>query len=81
MANLIEVKASDVTAHDIEVSVDEALQRHAHSLARNLHIHFEQGLATISGLVDSEAQKDMVLAAARSVPGVSRVEEHVRIGS
>jgi osmotically-inducible protein OsmY len=79
VCNLIEVKPSEDTAHDVGLAIEDALERYAHGLARSLHIHVEQGLAMLSGAVDCAAEKDVILSAAGRVTGVSRVEDHLRI--
>jgi osmotically-inducible protein OsmY len=79
VCNLIEVKPSEDTAYDVALAIEEALERYAYGLARNVRIHVEQGLAMLSGAVDCAAEKDVILSAAGRVTGVSRVEDHLRI--
>jgi osmotically-inducible protein OsmY len=79
VCNLIEVKPSEDTAYDVELAIEEGLERYAHALARNLHVHVEQGLATVSGAIGCVAERDVILAAAGRVLGVNRVEDHLRI--
>lgn len=80
VCNLIEIKPSEDTAYDVGLAIEEALERHVHALARNLHIHVQKGLTTVSGAVDSVAERDVIVAAASRVVGVTLVEEHLRIG-
>lgn len=79
--NLIALNSSEDTACEVGLAIEAALEDRAHSLARRVRFRVEDGCATLSGSVDSADEKAVVLAAARSVPGVTHVEDYLSVGA
>jgi hypothetical protein len=57
------------------VAGDEPLSEHA----QNVVVDAEQGVVTLSGPVENEREKEIVLTIARSTEGVTRVEDRLEI--
>ncbi|MCY1215179.1 BON domain protein [compost metagenome] len=58
---------------DVEKRIEEALRRHAMREAHHISIKVENGTATLSGHVDSLADRRAAIGAAWSAPGISAV--------
>ncbi len=79
--NLIALNSSEDTAREVGLAIEAALEDRAHSLARRVRFRVEDGCATLSGSVENAASRAVVLAAARGVPGVTHVEDYLRVGA
>lgn len=72
------VSAPEIDAHTIEHDIEEALERRSDRTARHIQVGVHDGLVTLSGGVNSLAEREPVLGAARFTHGVRRVEDHLR---
>ena len=50
-----------------------------HIALSSLHIEVNDGLCILTGIADTQAQKDLAEAIALSVQGVSRVQNDIRV--
>ena len=64
---------------DVRKAVEEALERRAHREANRIEIAVEDGAVVLSGHVQSWAEKEAVLGAARYTRGVRALQDHLRI--
>ena len=76
--NRIQIRPSKI-AKDIHLAIEGALNRHAKHEANHVHLTVRDGVAEISGTVNSWADKQAVIGAAKGTPGVRVVEDHVSI--
>jgi osmotically-inducible protein OsmY len=75
----IQVKPPRVLPSNIRASIQEALERHAEREAGRIHIDERDGQVTLSGTVQSPAEKRAVIGAATGTPGVWNVVDRLRI--
>jgi osmotically-inducible protein OsmY len=75
----IQVKPPRVLPSNIRASIQEALERHAEREAGRIHIEERDGQVTLSGTVQSPAEKRAVIGAATGTPGVWNVVDRLRI--
>lgn len=66
-------------ADDVRDSIKEALQRHARLEADNIGVEIANGTATLTGDVRSVSERDAVIAAAWSAPGVRMVNDRLEV--
>jgi osmotically-inducible protein OsmY len=66
-------------ADDVRDSIKEALQRHARLEADNIGVEIANGTATLTGDVRSVSERDAVIAAAWSAPGVRIVNDRLEV--
>lgn len=64
---------------DVRKSIEDALSRRAAAEARSIHLNVAGGEVTLSGVVHSWAERQAVVAAASSTPGVRRVEDKLQL--
>jgi len=76
--NHIKVRPSMVPP-DIVGRIEAALRRHAEREARHITVSMEGSKVTLSGHVDSLAERKAALGAAWSAPGVSSVVDHMHL--
>lgn len=79
VTNGITIKAR-VSAKDLGKQIEAALMRHAQREAQHIQVAVEGGVVTLSGKVDSIAERDAAVGTAFSARGVSRVVDHLRVG-
>jgi osmotically-inducible protein OsmY len=79
VTNAIRVQ-SDLASADIGDAIARALQRHAEREARHIEIKVEDGTVTLSGKVDSAAQRDAARGAAWATRGVTAVVDNLQFG-
>lgn len=80
VSNTIHLK-SVVTPVNVAARIQEALKRHAEREARHIEITVQGGVVTLSGHVDSWAEREAVFGAAWAVPGVSSVVNELTVMS
>lgn len=78
--NQISVK-SDHRALDIEAAVTAALGRHAERAGHRIEVSVKDGIVRMAGRVQSWAEKQLVLGAAKSIAGVRDIDDQVSIGA
>lgn len=78
IANQIAV-LSKTSSAAVSEKIEEALRRNAEVEARRIKIETLNGVVTLSGTVDSWTEKEEAERAARSAPGVTKVENHIVI--
>lgn len=79
VSNLIRI-GGDVAAQDIGEQIHQALQRHADREAKHIAIRVHEGTVTLTGKVDSAAERSAVRGAAWSAPGVHAVVDDLTVG-
>ena len=67
------------TATDVQKKIKDALTRHADVEASNVTVSVANGIATLSGTVESMEEMDRVEDAAWTAPGVSKVVDNLRV--
>lgn len=80
VSNTIHLKAV-ASPVNVAARIQEALKRHAEREARHIVITVDGGVVTLSGQVDSWAEREAVFGAAWAVPGVSSVVNELTIKS
>ena len=76
--NHIEVAGGGVT-HDVRHRIVQAFHRHADLDARHISITVSGGVATLTGSVATWQQRDAAERAASSAPGITRVNNEIRV--
>jgi osmotically-inducible protein OsmY len=76
--NKITVKPTKPVPEDVRRAIEQALERRAEREARRNRVDFKDGTVTLTGTVDSWAERKSVVAAARFTHGVQAVEDHLR---
>ena len=79
IANYIEIAPSKIAPADVRRSIEQALERHAHREASHVQLDVKDGGVTLSGTVDSWAEREAVVGAARGTRGVRKVADHLRV--
>ena len=77
--NRLTVKAQPVRTDELKRRISDALSRHAVREARNIDVSVLDGVVSLSGMVDSWAEREAVTGAVRGTRGVKRVDDHLRI--
>jgi osmotically-inducible protein OsmY len=77
--NRIQVERPRVLPANIRASIQDALERHAEREASRIQLEERDGQVTLSGTVQSPAEKRAVIGAARGTPGVWDVVDRLRI--
>jgi osmotically-inducible protein OsmY len=76
--NKITVKPTKPVPEEVRRAIEQALDRRAEREARRIRVDVKDGTVTLTGTVDSWAERKSVVAAARFTPGVQMVEDHLR---
>ena len=79
VSNLIRIGGA-VAAQDIGEQISQALQRHAEREAKHIEIKVHDGTVTLTGKVDSAAERSAARGAAWSAPGVRAVVDDLTVG-
>jgi hyperosmotically inducible protein len=79
VSNMMRI-GGDAAAQDIGKQISEALQRHAEREAKHIAIKVHEGTVTLTGKVDSLAERSAVRGAAWSAPGVHAVVDDLTVG-
>jgi osmotically-inducible protein OsmY len=78
--NLIAIKPPKIAPQSVRSSIEEALERRAEREARRVIVAVHDDRVTLSGVVNSWAEKAAVVGAAQGTPGVRAVDDQLRIG-
>jgi osmotically-inducible protein OsmY len=78
--NNIKLKRPAVKISDIKSKIENALKRHAEVEAGGISVTVSDGEVTLYGKVDSWNERQAVVRAAWSAPGVHIIEDHLIIG-
>jgi osmotically-inducible protein OsmY len=79
VSNLISVKPPKVSVGDVKQRIEQALERAAELDAGKISVEAANGKVTLRGTVNSWTERDEAEWAAWAAPGVSRVENDIRI--
>ena len=79
VVNDITIKPA-VRVADIKSKIENALKRHAEVEAEGIQITVLSDEVTLNGKVESWDERQAVISAAWSAPGVRLVEDHLTIG-
>jgi hyperosmotically inducible protein len=79
VSNLIQI-GGDAAADGIGEQIGKALQRHAEREAKHIGVKVHEGTVTLTGTVDSMAERSAVRGAAWSAPGVHAVVDNLTVG-
>lgn len=78
VSNLIEIKPS-VSSTEVKKKIEEALERIAQVDAQRIQVETTNGKVVLKGTVRSWAEREEAEKAAWRAPGVSQVEDQIRI--
>lgn len=78
VSNLIQT-GGDAAAQDIGEQIGKALQRHAEREAKHIGVKVHEGTVTLTGMVDSMAERSAARGAAWSAPGVRAVIDNLTV--
>ena len=78
VSNLIRI-GGDAAAHDIGEQIGKALQRHAEREAKHIALRCMKGTVTLTGMVESMAERSAVRGVAWSAPGVHAVVDNLTV--
>jgi osmotically-inducible protein OsmY len=79
VTNKIEVTPARIDASKIRSSIESALTRRAAREAHHINLSVHDGVVTLTGKVDSWAEKNAVAQLASSSPGVKSVTNNLRV--
>jgi osmotically-inducible protein OsmY len=77
--NQISVKSPVGDAHQLQKSIEAALERRAVRKARQINLDVHDGKVILSGVVHSWAERQSVLAAAKGTRGVRNVDDRLSL--
>jgi osmotically-inducible protein OsmY len=78
VVNTIEVNLPYAKSETIHDEIEQALERRAERHARHITIDVRDGTVELRGPIESWAEREAILGAARYTPGVKKVEDHLR---
>ncbi len=76
VANLIRIRPQ-IKPGDVKTKIEAALQRRAHLDARAISVEVDHGTVTLTGAVDSLAERVTIENAVWNAPGVQHVIDHL----
>ena len=76
VANLIRIRPQ-IKPGDVKTKIEAALQRRAHLDARAISVEVDHGTVTLTGTVDSLAERVTIENAVWNAPGVQNVIDHL----
>jgi osmotically-inducible protein OsmY len=80
LTNVIAIKPPKVAPQSVRKAIEDALERRAKREAQQVVIAVHDDRVTVSGVVNSWAERSAVIGAAQGTPGVRAVDDHLRIG-
>ncbi len=66
---------------DVKSLIEAALRRNAIVDSSHIKVHVGNGVASLRGTVRSRAEYDEAMHAAWAAPGITKVEDHITVGS
>jgi osmotically-inducible protein OsmY len=75
----LSISGPHVDPETVRASIEAALERRAEREAKHIGVTVREGTVTLTGSVNSWLERQAVLGAARSSPGVHAVQDHLRI--
>jgi osmotically-inducible protein OsmY len=78
VSNRIAIKPH-AQAADVKNEILDALQRNAHLEANAISVDVHEGVVKLEGKINAGYERDLIIHAAWSVPGVLAVEEHLTL--
>jgi osmotically-inducible protein OsmY len=79
VANRIEVRGPQVAPTAVRKSIEEALERHAERAAGKIDLAIQNGKVTLSGTARSWVERSAIVGAAMATPGVTSVDDQIRV--
>jgi osmotically-inducible protein OsmY len=79
VTNKINVKALQARAEDVKEKIEAALRRNAEIDANNIEVRTTDGRVTLTGTVRSWVERQDAVNAAWSAPGVTNVDDQIRV--
>ncbi len=79
VTNLIRVEKHPVAPAKIRAAIEGALERHARHEANRIAVTVEDGLVTLTGPVDSFAEKEAIVGLVGHLPGVHAVRDRLML--
>lgn len=70
-----------VEPRDVKTKIEAAFQRHAHHESKSIDVGVNGSSVTLSGVVDSWAERDAARIAAWAAPGVNEVIDNMRVAA
>ena len=70
-----------VSLGDVKASIEAALRRNALVDSSHIKAHVSHGVASLRGTARSHAEYEEAMHAAWAAPGVTKIEDHITIGS
>ena len=70
-----------VSMADVKAPIEAALRRNALVDSSHLKVHVDHGVVSLRGAVRSRAEYEQAMEAVWAAPGVTKIEDHVTIGS
>jgi osmotically-inducible protein OsmY len=80
ITNLLVVNGPAVAAEELREAIEEALDRRAEREARRITIDIHNGRVTLTGRVQTWAERQAILGTIAHAPGVRQVENHLQVG-
>ena len=69
----------DVEPEAVRAAIEAAIARHAHRAARKVQLDIESGHVTLTGTIESAAERRAIVGAATATRGVRRVIDHLQV--
>lgn len=79
VVNNIKVTPPKVLPHEVRKSIQDALERQADRVAGKIDLVMTDGRVSLTGMVHSWAERDAVVGAVKGTPGVTMVDDRLRI--
>jgi osmotically-inducible protein OsmY len=70
-----------VEPRDVKTKIQAAFQRHAHQESNSIDVGVDGSSVTLTGVVDSWAERDAARIAAWAAPGVNEVIDNMRVAA
>ncbi len=80
ITNLLVVNGPAVAPGELREAIEEALDRRAEREARRIDIDVHDGRVTLTGRVQTWAERQAILGTVAHAPGVRQVENHLQVG-